>query len=226
MELLILLENPEKDLESIKRILDDFDCSLTVEKGKIVITTSSLVGDVDLRDNKAISNLWEEVKNFIDVINGSAVIEGVSINLIVLHYVKYVDADGEIKFLPNIGNIYVVLPGLRSREPDASKFIPLAMKDEAVTKVLRLCGRELDWINLYRIYELVSEDAGGLKSKEFAIFTGSANDSRVTGDHARHGKVKGKAPKKSMRLADAQHLIKSTVREWIYSKLNSECVDD
>jgi len=226
MELLILLENPEKDLESIKHILDDFDCSLTVEKGKVVITTSSLVGDVDLRNNKAISNLWEEVKNFIDVINGSAVIEGVSMNSIVLHYIKYVDADGEIKFLPNIGNMYAVLPGLRGSETDASRFIPLALKDKTVAKVLRLCGRELDWINLYRIYELVSEDVGGLRSKEFTIFAGSANDSRVIGDYARHGKTKGKAPKKSMRLANAQHLIKSTVREWIYTKLNSGYVDN
>ena len=94
-----------------------------------------------------------------------------------------------------------------------------------MAKALRLCSRELDWVNLYRIYEVISEDIGGLTSKEFDIFAGSANNSKVAGDYSRHGKMKEKTPKKTMKLADAQHLIKSKVREWVYGKLNSEHVD-
>ncbi len=219
MNLLILLENPEKDFDKIQNALRNFECSLTVEEGKIIIKTSTLVGDVDLEDNNTISQVWEDVKDFIDIINGSAVVEGFSMSPVNLHYVKYIDANDETKFLPNIGNMYAVSPGLRGSKPDISKFIPLALDDKTVAKALRLCSRELDWVNLYRIYEVISEDIGGLISKEIKIFKGSANNSKVTGDHSRHGKINVGTPEETMRLADAQHLIKSKVREWVYNKI-------
>ncbi len=221
MNLLILLENTDKDLDKIQNALRNTECSLTVEEGKITIKTSTLVGDVDLEDNNAISQIWEEVKDFIDIINGSAVVEGFSMSSVNLHLIKYIDANGETKILSNISNNYAVLPGLRGSEPDISQFIPLALGDKTVAKALRLCSRELDWINLYRIYEVISEDVGGLAGKEINIFTGSANNSSVTGDHSRHGKINVGTPKETMRLADAQHLIKSKVREWMYNKINS-----
>ena len=140
-----------------------------------------------------------------------------------LHYVKYIDDNGEINFLPNIGNMYAVLPGLRGSQPDISKFIPLALGDKTVAKALRLCSRELDWVNLYRIYEVISEDMGGLTGKEIKkIFKGSANNSNVTGDYSRHGKMNVGTPEETMRLADAQHLIKLKVREWIYKKITEQ----
>ncbi len=222
MNLLILLDNLEKDLEIIRDALRHFECSLTVEEGRIIIQTSTLVGDVDLEDNDAISQVWEDVKDFIDIINGSAVIEGFSMSPVNLHYIKYVNANGETKFLPNIGNMYGVLPGLRGSKPDISKFIPLALGDKTVAKALRLCSRDLNWVNLYRIYEVISEDVGGLTGKEIKIFKGSANNSKVTGDHSRHGKINVGTPEQTMRLADAQHLIKSKVREWICNKINSQ----
>ena len=221
MDILILLENPETDLEKIQNALKNFECSLTVEEGRIIIKTSTLVGDVDLEDNKAIFQVWEDVKNFIDIINGSSVIEGFSMSPVNLHYIKYIDVNGGTKFLPNVGNMHVVLPGIRGDEPDISKFISIALSDKTVAKALRLCSKELDWVNLYRIYEVISEDMGGLKGKDIKVFKGSANNSKVTGDHSRHGKINVGTPEETMKLSDAQHLIKSKVREWVYSKINA-----
>ena len=222
MKLLILIENPEKDLEKIQHALRSFDCSFVVEEGRIIIKTSILVGEINLNDNSAISKVWEDVKDFIDIINGSAIVEGFSMSPVNLHYVKYIDADGDSKFLPNIGNMYAVLPALRGGEPDISKYIPLSFKHKTVAKALRLCSRDLDWVNLYRIYEVISEDVGGPNSKEIRVFKGSANNSNVTGDQSRHGKMNIGTSEKTMRLADAQHLIKSKVREWVYNKLNQQ----
>ena len=222
MDILILLENPETDLEKIQSVLKNIKCSLMVDEGRIIIKTSTLVGDVDLEDNKAISQVWEEVKNFIDIINGSSVIEGFSMSSVKLHYVKYIDVNGGTKFFPNIGNMHGVSPGIRGDEPDISKFISIALSDKTVAKALRLCSKELDWVNLYRIYEVISEDMEDLKGKDIKVFKGSANNSKVTGDHSRHGKINVVAPKKTMKLSDAQHLIKSKVREWVYSKINEE----
>ncbi len=105
-----------------------------------------------------------------------------------LHYVKYVDNNGKVNYLPNIGNIYAVIPELRGSEPDISNFILLALRDKAIAKALRLCSRDLNWVNLYRIYEVISEDAGGIADKNIQIFKASANNSNVTGDFSRHGK--------------------------------------
>ena len=219
MKLLILLENPEQDIDKIQNVLRNFECSLTVEEDRIICKTSTLVGEVDLKDNNAISQVWESVKDFIDIINGSAIVEGFSMSPVNLHYIKYIGDNGEVNFLPNIGNINAVLPGFRGSLPDISKFIPLALGHKTVAKVLRLCSKELDWANLYRIYEVISEDIGGLTGKDIKIFKGSANNSNVTGDFSRHGKMNVGTPKETMRLADAQHLIKSKVREWIYNKI-------
>lgn len=65
----------------------------------------------------------------------------------------------------------------------------------------------------------------GQQVKNSKIFKGSANSSKVSGDESRHGKMNVGTPKETMRLADAQHLLKSKVREWVYSKLNSEQID-
>ncbi len=222
MDLLILLDNPKKDLEKIQNALRNFECSLTVEEERIIINTSTLVGEVDLEDNTSISQVWEDVKDFIDIINGSAIVEGFSMSSINLHYVKYIDKNGEAHFLPNIGNMYAVLPGLRGSQPYISEFIPLALSDKTVAKALRLCSRELDWVNLYRIYEVISEDVGGMTGKDIKIFKGSANNSKVTGDFSRHGKSNVGTPEETMRLADAQHLIKSKVREWVNKKITEK----
>lgn len=151
MELLIILENTEKDKIKLQDALEKFDCSLIIEDEKIVIKTSSLVDDFDIKDNGAISKVWEDVKDFIDVVNGSAIVEDFSMSTINLHYVKYVDNNGKVNYLPNIGNIYVVIPELRGSEPDISNFILLALRDKAIAKALRLCSRDLNWVNLYRI---------------------------------------------------------------------------
>lgn len=228
MDLLILLDNPEKDLEKIRNALRNFECSLKVEEERIIINTSTLVGEVDLEDDTAISEVWEDVKDFIDIINGSAIVEGFSMSPVSLHYVKYIAENGEVHFLPNIGNMYAMLPGFRGSPPDISEFIPLALSDKIVAKALRLCSRELDWVNLYRIFEVISEDMGGLTGKDIKIFKGSANNSKVTGDFSRHGKMNVGTPEETMRLADAQHLIKSKVREWVYKKITikTENIED
>ena len=221
MKLFIHLKNLQQDAVSIKEALRCFDCDVLIENEKIMIATSSLVvGDVDLSVNHVVSNIWDRVKEFIDIINSSAIVEGVSIGYIDLENIKYEDRSGQKHNLDNVAKMHAVLPSPKGGEPDISKIIPLALKDNAVAKALRLCSRDLDWVNLYRIYEVIEEDMGGLASTELDIFTGMANNSSVSGDQARHGKMKVRAPKNTMHLADAQHLIKRTLREWIHNKLN------
>ena len=120
-----------------------------------------------------------------------------------------------------------VLPALRTGPPDPSGFIAVGLKDGAAAKVLRLISRELDWCNLYRIFEVIVVqvqesgivDSGWATEPEIDAFRCSANNESVTGDDARHGKPFGGTPRNTMELPDAQHVIKRIVRGWLASKV-------
>ena len=221
MKLFIHLKNTKKDSMPIKEALRHFDCSVVVEEDHVVVATSSIIpGNIDLLTTDNIWETWLRNTEFIDIINGAAKIEGVMLNNISLLKVHYEDPKGKQHILGNTGEVEVVLPGIRATTPDVSRMIPLALKDKAVAKVLRLFSRELDWVNLCRIHEVIHEDFGGLSGEELRSLTGSANNSSVSGDLARHGKIKSGTPKKTITLSEAQYLIKRTAREWITDKIN------
>lgn len=198
-----------------------FDGSVVVEEDHVVVATSSIIsGNIDLLTTDNIWETWLRITEFLDIINGAAKIEGVMLNNISLLKVHYEDTDGKQHILGSDGKIEAVLPGIRCGEPDISKIIPLALKDRAVAKAFRLFSHSLDWGTLCKIHEVMQEDVGGMSGGEFDALTASANNSSVTGDFARHGYIKSNTPKKTLSLAKAQYLIKRTMREWIYEKLN------
>ena len=45
---------------------------------------------------------------------------------------------------------------------DVPAWVELGMNNEAVAKVFRLLTHPLDWVGLYRIYEVIETDIGGL----------------------------------------------------------------
>ena len=221
MKIFIHLKNTTTDLKAIKEALRHFNGSVVVEENHVVIITPSIVtGDVDLSDINNIRNAWLRITEFLDIINGAAIIEGVILSHVSLFKVHYEDSIGKQHILSNAGEVEAVLPGIRASAPDISRMIPLALKDKSVAKALRLFSRELDWVNLCRIHEVMQENIGGLSGEEFSAFTGSANNSSVSGDFARHGGIKSGIPKKTITLSEAQYLIKRTAREWITDKIN------
>jgi len=221
MKLFIHLKNAKKDTKAIKEALKGFDGSVVVENGQVVIITSSLVvGDIDLLNSNYIWEAWLRITEFINIINGAAIVVGAILSHISLLKVAYEDPEGKQHTLDNVGKMDGFSPGLRTDTPDISKIIPLALKDKAVAKALRLSTWELDFVNLCRIHEVMQEDAGGLSGGEFDALTGSANNSSVAGDFARHGKIESGTPSKTITLSEAQHLIKRTMREWIHNKVN------
>lgn len=221
MKLFIHLKNTEEDAKPIKEALREIDGSVVVEEEHVIIITPSIIaGDIDLLNTDNIWEAWIRITEFLDVINGSVIIEGVVLNHVSLTKVHYEDSSGKQHILGNVGKMEGFLPGFRMNKPDISKIIPLALKDRAVAKALRLSSRELDWVNLCRIHEVMQEDIGGMSKGDFSALTGSANNSSVSGDLARHGDIKCDTPKKTITLAKAQHLIKQTMRKWIQDKLD------
>lgn len=103
----------------------------------------------------------------------------------------------------------------------------VADQDKNVAKALRFFSKELDWINLYKIWEVVQEDQSGIdnitkkgwaRKKNIDTFKQTANSYRAIGDSARHAREKHEPPPIPMPIAQARALIRSIVTNWIKEK--------
>lgn len=107
-------------------------------------------------------------------------------------------------------------------------WVGLAAADEGVARVLELlAGGVCDWVNLYRIFEVVEADVGGVDNiasrgwaSKTAIreFKHTANSPGALGKDARHGKETTQPPRKPMPLTEARTLILGIVNPWLRSK--------
>jgi hypothetical protein len=101
----------------------------------------------------------------------------------------------------------------------------LALRDKAVGDVLTLLGtKPADWVNLYRLYEIVENDSGGIERRGWATratirnFKHTANHPEATGLDARHGHLSSDPPARAMLLGEAKALIHSIVQAWLREK--------
>jgi hypothetical protein len=106
-------------------------------------------------------------------------------------------------------------------------WVSLGLKDEAVEKVFRLFGLQHDWVGLYRIYEVIEHDAGGIdaianndwaRKSSLKLFKHTANSPGAIGDDARHGKEASAPPPKPMLLSEGRALIETLVHYWLRAK--------
>lgn len=117
----------------------------------------------------------------------------------------------------------VVLP---APPPRAKVLLDLATSNDAVAKVLRLLDApdSVTWSGLYRIYEVVENDAGGLGNKpwcsaaEVARFKRSANSVSASGDQARHGSEQATPPANPMTLPEAEAFWRYVIQAWLADK--------
>jgi len=108
------------------------------------------------------------------------------------------------------------------------EWLGLAETDAAVAKVLRLMSSGVwDWVNLYRIYEVVEEDYGGIRhvvskgwatKKAIRLFKQTANSSEAIGADARHGSRSTTPPPMPMSPPEAKSLIQTIVQSWLRAK--------
>jgi len=108
-----------------------------------------------------------------------------------------------------------------------ANWAPLSLTDSAVYKALRLRNTSsLDWVGLYRIYEVIEEDIGRSSiikagwATEGAIkqFKHTANSVEAVGDQARHGKENTSPPKNPLDISQAHEFIDSLLKKWLNSK--------
>ncbi|QDT65538.1 hypothetical protein [Calycomorphotria hydatis] len=108
-----------------------------------------------------------------------------------------------------------------SKVDRAAKMLDSIERDDVVHKVCRLYSKyELDFVNGYRILELIQNDLGGdwsligVQRSQVKQFTHTAN-SDSAGDIARHGVNRNSQPTRPMSLSDGKRLIESMVKNWL-----------
>jgi len=107
-------------------------------------------------------------------------------------------------------------------------WINAAFKNTNVAKALRLLGTdEHDWVSLYRLYEVIESDVGGIDKiasegwatkKAIKRFKHTANSPGAIGDSARHGKESRDPPADPMDLGEAVPLVEVILHNWLRSK--------
>jgi hypothetical protein len=110
-----------------------------------------------------------------------------------------------------------------------SRYLKLAEQDESVATALRILGRPepLDWYDLYKLWEIVEHSAGGTSQVvaqgwatkgDIGRFTASANHPGISGDRARHARLKGMPGQdRVMPMAEGDAFVRRLIANWIES---------
>lgn len=115
--------------------------------------------------------------------------------------------------------------------PRARAWAALASTDPPVSDALRLLGSvELDYVALYKLFEIVRDDSGGSTGivgrkwaarEDISAFTGAANRPDVSGDDARHARMPGAPPKRSFTIDESRSFVLTLVQRWLADKESS-----
>jgi hypothetical protein len=114
--------------------------------------------------------------------------------------------------------------------PKGPRYAKVAEEDADVADVLRILGQAdpLDWYDLYKVWEILEQAVGGWKQVEnqgwvtkpaINRFTASADHPGLSGDAARHARVKGNSPRSALRmpLSEADAMMRRLAASWIES---------
>jgi hypothetical protein len=114
--------------------------------------------------------------------------------------------------------------------PKGPRYMKLAEKEPEVADALRILGQPepLDWYDIYKAWEIVEHAVGGWRQIEkrgwatkadIDRLTSSANHPGISGDDARHARMKGSpGPNRSMTMREADGLVRRLVARWIESQ--------
>ena len=229
MRLIILLRNPVGDIPALTTLLRKVKIDVGEDRERLALKTE-LFGPstFDSSDLDMVKDVWDEVRNFLTAINGLLQLERTKLENVKLFNMMYIDEAGQRQHMPITGNAHLMLPALRAHPPALAQFVPAAIYSPPAQKVLRLTALYMDWSNLYKIYEVIREDMRGKQriisegwtsNVRIDAFTGSANNSVVSGDAARHGRMKSFTPSTTMTLSEARSFIKMLTQRWLSERI-------
>lgn len=234
MEWIVEVVGESSDLEELSRSLDSPELRLTQEGQSFFLRST------DFKSLKSADDVRNNATEILSLINGAARLALRMRKPLVVGNVVKVNDDGKRSIFVSLsatmslrGNTCVsitradgTVEQFRQANP-ISSWIEIAQHDKNVAKVLRLLAGTHDWVNLYRIYEVIEDDVGGKHNieskgwatkKAIALFKHTANSIDVIGDESRHGKKIGEPPPNPMPLSEAKSLTETILHNWFCLK--------
>jgi hypothetical protein len=229
------LEGSPQFLQRIGTVIDNDNFSLTLKNGVCYLESNQFTPDLSLEQ---IFKLAEEKLN---IVRGMAAInpEIFPPREMKIAGVAIVNPGGEILTTYQHNDFamkYDAASNSMNCEGDPlnepNRWMSLAINDEAVAKVFRLLNYNInDYVNSYRIYEVVRKELKdakkgfgviGISENEASRFTGTVNRPDVVGDLARHGYMPGKPMEaRPMSTSEIGEFIQRMVSAWIRHKVES-----
>jgi hypothetical protein len=222
------------DLEELSKSLNVPQLTLEKAEGKYYLTSSDFAGVNNAEE------IMEKSKNILRLVNGSAYLTlGMRRPLETSHIVKTMDDGSRQIFMYfsdgiRVGDKFEIVVNGKAVQFREANVIPgwvhIAENDKSVTSVLRLYGLgKQDWVNLYRIFEIIKTDSGGeaeiikegwATNSTMNRFTHTANSPSILGDEARHGAEQTAPPKHPMTFDEAKSFVESITHYWLNTKTN------
>ena len=220
-QVLVELVGEEKiDIDDLKEVLNLKDWMIITDEEKDYLTSTKLNKISDYHEIIAGAN------EFLYILNGLA-------NIFNFNH-KNVDT-GNIKIIEDGKYNLVLMTGTgewrtRTRGTLAGltgKSLLERTEDDKNIRDVAYFFKEINWWNLYKIFEIIRHDVGGEKNfrnlkliekDKYKLFTETANSRSAIGDKARHATPNNKKPKTDLTLKEAYKIILQLFWNWIHYK--------
>ena len=242
MEWKIELEGDKIDLDYAYNYLTSEDVFVTKNENKYFLESKLFNGIEDAKEVKRIAD------NILKIFNGALWLYNNSSQQIKILAVVSIDESGKehnylfpsklvakVRFSGSLKLIKVdkhrnVIEEKGTENSNTfSNAVSMSLNDNYIRKLMTLLSiNPINWSTLYKIYEVVVNDLGGLnqipesfnitKSK-LKLFKQTANHQDAVGiKDSRHGAMRTEPPSKKMEKAEADNLIKALASNWIIFK--------
>jgi len=237
MEWKVFLTGDEFDLDALSKSFSGPDPAVVREDEGFVLRSSRFS---QFDDSDAVR---ADAEYLLMLLNGAARLALHARRPIVIRDVVLIQNDGAKVYYKSVADtIYIRATasatlkrgdGVEEQFNEAnvvSEWVNAGLGSEAVARVLGLFAtKPVDWVNLYRILEVVEGDVGGPKSiadqgwatrEALKRFKHTANSVFASGDDARHGTERTQPPADPMTLSEARSFIEAIVHNWLRTKEN------
>lgn len=237
MTWMVQLAGDTSDLSTLAQSLTGTDVNVSRDGQNYVLASDTF------QDADDANNIRDKAGNIVDLLNGAtrlALGAGHSIRVGAAYRYRQDgtrDIFGFVK--PAVLHYRAITPTVMVTHADGTieelhpadpvrTWMPLALSDDAIANVLRIVSSgTLDWVNLYRIFEIIAADVGGLDSiaangwatkNSMTLFKRTANSPGAIGLEARHGARFNQPPAHPMTISEARSLVNSIVHAWLRTK--------
>jgi len=238
---LVRLSGSPGDLEDLATSFTSDDRRVFKESDLFYLTSSDYLPEMDANEVR------QRALEHIQMMNGSAILQFLNNRQVKIDDVISQNQDGtRIHYMTIVaetvsararGTLSAVSNGserIVPSTPTMAAWVSLAAQDGAIQKALRILGESVhDWVDLYKLYEVVEEDVGGSEKdgqkkiirngwankEKIELFKHTANCTKAIGDASRHGHSRWEQPDKPMTIAEAKSLIFPLLVQWMDSKI-------